>query len=120
VQINLQENALKSWLVGFFVSRMRKQIPERQHATYLLSHQNMEYVREPLGMSPSIAILEVVLVLTRSLGLLNKHVGFVYLVDEELKIRWAGCGFARSEERESLKGCTGELLKRLQTIRSSQ
>lgn len=54
----------------------------------------MEYVREPLGMA-------------------NKHVGYVFLVDENLKIRWAGCGDAKAEETSALEQCTGVLLNRL-------
>jgi len=54
----------------------------------------MEYVREPMGM-------------------VNKHIGYVYLVDENCKIRWAGGGFAREEEKMSLRNCTRVLLQRL-------
>jgi len=94
IQINLQENRLKSILVSMLINRLKGNVPEKYHSTYMLSHQNMEYVREDLG-------------------LLNKHIGFVYLVDENVKVRWAGCAFARDEERTSLRGCTGELLARL-------
>jgi len=95
IQINLQENRLKSILVSMLLSRLKSNVPEKYHSTYMLSHQNMEYIREDMG-------------------LLNRHIGFVYLVDENVKIRWAGCGFAREEERVSLKGCLGELLSRLE------
>ncbi|KZS96257.1 hypothetical protein SISNIDRAFT_407428 [Sistotremastrum niveocremeum HHB9708] len=97
VQINLQENILKSFLVSLSLSNLRKLVPEDQQSTYLISSQNMEYDRQPLGMT-------------------NKHIGYVYLVDENLKVRWAGCGFARREERDSLRTCTGVLLKRLSQL----
>jgi mitochondrial ATPase complex subunit ATP10 len=47
-------------------------------------------------------------------GLLNRHIGFVYLVDENVKVRWAACGLAHKEERASLRGCIRELLERLE------
>ncbi|KZP18123.1 hypothetical protein FIBSPDRAFT_829636 [Athelia psychrophila] len=95
VSINLQENLLKSFLVSLFLSSIRKQVAPDLHATYLVSGQNMEYVREPLG-------------------LVNKHVGYVYLLDENLKVRWAGCADAKPEEARALESCTSVLLDRLQ------
>ena len=59
----------------------------------MVSSQNMEYLREPLGMD-------------------NKHIGYVYLLDPNLRVRWAGCGFARGEETEALKNCVRVLLDR--------
>ncbi|KZT23703.1 hypothetical protein NEOLEDRAFT_1157210 [Neolentinus lepideus HHB14362 ss-1] len=99
VLINLQENILRSMLVSLFTSRIRKNTPPELHSTYLLSSQDMEYQREAMGLN-------------------NKYVGYVYLVDENLKIRWAGCGDAKVEESEALLRCTKVLLERLQKKRS--
>ncbi len=55
----------------------------------------MEYERDPLSMT-------------------NSRVGYVYLVDENLKIRWAGSAGATVEEAQTLEICTGVLLKRLE------
>ncbi len=52
-----------------------------------------EYLREPLGM-------------------INSRIGYVYLVDENLKVRWAACADAKEEEEEALIRCTGVLLNR--------
>jgi ATPase complex subunit ATP10 len=49
------------------------------------------------------------------LGMENKHIGYTYLIDENLKIRWAGCGFARPEESDALTNCTRVLLERLES-----
>jgi ATPase complex subunit ATP10 len=92
-KINLQENALKSMLVSLFLSSLRRAVPPSLHRTYLISSQNMEKERESLGM-------------------VNKHVGYVYLVDRNLKVRWAGCGKAAPGEADSLAKCTQVLLKR--------
>ncbi|KAF8556041.1 hypothetical protein OG21DRAFT_1506993 [Imleria badia] len=94
IQINLQENLLKSWLVSLFLSSIARTVPKELHPTYLVSSQSVEFVREPLGMT-------------------NKHVGYVYLVDENLKVRWAGSGDAKAEETRALETCAGVLLSRL-------
>ncbi|KAF9023686.1 hypothetical protein BDZ89DRAFT_1069713 [Hymenopellis radicata] len=95
LQINLQENLLKSLLVNLFVSSLRSTIPKHLHHAYLVSSQNMEYEREPMSMT-------------------NSKVGYVYLIDEDLKIRWAGCADATPEEVTALETCTGILLQRLE------
>ncbi|BGP15963.1 hypothetical protein JCM10213_004778 [Rhodosporidiobolus nylandii] len=94
VYINLQENPLKSFLVSMFISSLRKTVPKEYHSTYLLSHQSLEYLRGPLGME-------------------NQHVGSVFLVDWNGKIRWAGCGWATVEEEEALRRCSHVLVERL-------
>jgi len=101
VQINLQENLLKSFLVSLFLSSIAKSVPQELHPTYLVSSQNMEFLRDALGM-------------------VNKHVGYVYLVDDNLKVRWAGCADAKVEETNALEQCTGVLLNRLERKRSAK
>ncbi|KAI9065294.1 hypothetical protein FKP32DRAFT_1685103 [Trametes sanguinea] len=93
VQINLQDNLLKSFLVSLFASGIRKTVPEELWPTYLISSQNIEYLREPLGIA-------------------NRHVGYVYLVDPNMKIRWAACADPKSEEIAALLTCTKVLLER--------
>lgn len=51
--------------------------------------------------------------LRQPLGIANKHVGYVYLVDPKLKVRWAGCADPKSEEIAALKTCTTVLLDRI-------
>lgn len=77
-----------------FLSTLRRSIPVSQQPSYLLSHQSLEYLREPMGME-------------------NKHVGYVFLVDWNCKIRWAGCSWATLEEEESLRKCSHVLLGQL-------
>jgi len=48
------------------------------------------------------------------MGITNTRVGYVFLVDENLKIRWAGNGDAWPEEGKALENCTGLLLERLE------
>lgn len=89
----MQENALKAYLLSLFMSALRAHVPTQHHHTYLLSHQNLDLVRDAIGYH-------------------NKHVGYTYLVGPDAKIRWAGCAFAEPEEATALKACTGVLLNR--------
>lgn len=61
----------------------------------------MEYVRDPLSMT-------------------NSKVGYVYLIDENLKVRWGGCADATLKEAQSLERCTGVLLKRLEETQAQE
>ncbi|KAI0763048.1 ATP10 protein-domain-containing protein [Trametes elegans] len=93
VQINLQDNLVKSFLVTLFASSIRKTVPKELWPTYIVSSQNTEYLREPLGIA-------------------NRHVGYVFLVDPNLKIRWAACADPKAEEIAALRTCTSILLDR--------
>ncbi len=42
----------------------------------------------------------------------NSRIGYIYLVDENLKIRWAACADAKKEEEEALIRCASVLLNR--------
>lgn len=97
VQVNLQENLLKSMLVNLFSSNLRSSVPRELQSKYLVSSQNLEYVREALGMT-------------------NSRVGYVYLIDQNLRIRWGACADATLEETQALEACTGVLLKRLEKL----
>lgn len=81
-------------LVNLFANSLRSVVPPELQPTYLISSQNMEYLRDSMGCT-------------------NSKVGYVYLIDQNLKIRWAGCADATVEEAQSLETCTGILLKRL-------
>ncbi|KDR80333.1 hypothetical protein GALMADRAFT_61827 [Galerina marginata CBS 339.88] len=95
LQINVQENLLKSFLVKLFARSLRASVPTEQQSNYLISNQNMEYLRDPLSMT-------------------NSKVGYVYLIDEHLRVRWGGSADATLQEAQSLESCTGVLLKRLE------
>lgn len=49
------------------------------------------------------------------MGMLNKHVGYLYLVDWQNRIRWAGVGFAEEGGKElaGLRTCVSVLIDRL-------
>ncbi|KAI0346443.1 hypothetical protein BDW22DRAFT_1461829 [Trametopsis cervina] len=93
IKINLQENKMRSVLVSFFTRSIRKTMPPEQWPLYMISSQNMDYIRKDMGLT-------------------NKYIGYVYLVDEQCRIRWAGCADPQPAEIQALKTCTGQLLKR--------
>ncbi|PLN76732.1 putative F1F0 ATP synthase assembly protein Atp10 [Aspergillus taichungensis] len=84
VAINLEENTLKAWLVRTFMFRMRAKLPPAQHERYFL-------VRK--GLTDG---------LKEAIGMMNSKVGYVYLLDDTCRIRWAGSGPADTAEREAL------------------
>ncbi|KAL4924357.1 mitochondrial ATPase complex subunit ATP10 [Aspergillus undulatus] len=93
VDINLEENTLKAWLIRMFMWRMRGKLPEQQHKRYFL-------VRKGLDDS-----------LKEAIGMLNSKVGYVYLLDENCRIRWAGSGPAEPEELEAMNNGVRKLIQ---------
>jgi len=93
VQINLQESTMKYYVLSLFLGNLRNQIPKRDQPNYILSAHDFEYLYEPLLM-------------------VNKYCGYVFLLDPQQRIRWAGAGFATNAERDSLRLCLGVLLDR--------
>ena len=84
VDINVEDNWLKVWLIRMFMWRTRRNVPREQHGRYFLVKKGFtENLREQIGM-------------------MNSKVGYVYLLDEECKIRWAGSSMAESKELDAL------------------
>ncbi|KAM4059714.1 ATP10 protein [Hirsutella rhossiliensis] len=84
VHINYEDNAAKAWLVRLFRRSLRKRFPEKDWGKYLLVRKGItDDIRE-------------------SIGLLNAKVGYMYLVDQHCRIRWAGSGPSHPEERDGL------------------
>ena len=84
MQLNVEDNAMRAWLVRRFRASMKKRINQRDWENYMLVRR---------GISDSIR---------ENIGLLNSKVGYVYLVDRHCRIRWAGSGPSEPEERQSL------------------
>ncbi|CAK7263254.1 Mitochondrial ATPase complex subunit atp10 [Sporothrix epigloea] len=84
MHINYEDNAMKAWLVRRFTGSLKKRIGPRDWEQYMLVTQGVtDDIRE-------------------NIGLLNAKVGYVYLVDQDCRIRWAGSGPSQPEERQSL------------------
>ena len=85
VEINYEDNVLKYWLLRLF--GMRKLREERT------VEEQKRYFVVRRGVSD---------IMKEALGLMNLQVGYVYLVDPEMRVRWAGSANAEPAERESL------------------
>jgi ATPase complex subunit ATP10 len=105
VEVNVEDNWLKAWLVRMFMWRTRRQTPREDHGKYFLVTKGFtEFLREQIGMT-------------------NSKVGYVYLLDEECKIRWAGSSIAESKELDALNAGVGKLVedkKRALPVRGSK
>lgn len=93
VEINVEDNTLKAWLIRMFMWRMRQTMPTEQHGRYFL-------VRK--GFTDS---------LKEAIGIMNGKVGYVFLLDENCRIRWAGSGPAEEGELEGLNNGIRKLVE---------
>ncbi|MCJ1385045.1 Mitochondrial ATPase complex subunit atp10 [Xylographa soralifera] len=92
VDVNLEDNFLKASLIRLFMPSLRHKFPQAQHERYFLVKRGMtDEIRDGIGM-------------------LNSKVGYVYLLDSECRIRWAGSGPAGAGEMESLVKGVGRLV----------
>lgn len=84
IDINIEENFLKAWIISSFKWKLKSaRSPEEWEKYFIIRKGVSERIRE-------------------TIGLLNGRVGYVYLVDQECKIRWAGSGDAEGTEMEDL------------------
>ncbi|KAL4741412.1 ATP10 protein-domain-containing protein [Aspergillus similis] len=93
VDINVEDNILKAWLVRMFMWRMRGKLPKEQHPRYFLVRKGLDD-----GLKEAIAMM-------------NSRVGYVYLLDENCRIRWAGSGPAEPAELEGLNNGVRKLIQ---------
>ncbi|QSL66275.1 hypothetical protein MERGE_000653 [Pneumocystis wakefieldiae] len=100
IYINLQENFLKAMLVRLFSKNIRNSISKEYHNTYFFINKLSEDIKENMMIT-------------------NIYVGYIYLVDNQCRIRWAGCGNATQEEKENLVICSQELVKEYKKCREN-
>ncbi|WRT68261.1 uncharacterized protein IL334_005237 [Kwoniella shivajii] len=103
VQINHQENKLKAMLVSFLISSLKRTIPQDRWGSYLISGGEWNRVD-----------------ITNPLGIENKLLGYIYLVDQNLKVRWAGCGMSTPDEAQALRRATAVLLGRIKGVSNEE
>lgn len=84
VDVNVETNVLKWWVLRAFAYRLRGLKEKGDWAKYFL-------IRRGIGEE-----------IKEAIGLLNSKVGYVYLVDPECKIRWAGSARADEDEKMSM------------------
>ncbi|KAL2011602.1 hypothetical protein VTN00DRAFT_4320 [Thermoascus crustaceus] len=97
VDINVEDNTMKAWLVRMFMWSMRRKLPKEQHERYFL-------VRK--GLTDG---------LKEAIGMMNSKVGYIYLLDDSCRIRWAGSGPAEEAEMEALNNNLRRLVEEKRT-----
>ncbi|KAJ4380883.1 Mitochondrial ATPase complex subunit atp10 [Didymella sp. IMI 355093] len=84
VDINIEENSMKAWIIALFKWQLKAKRSQEEWDRYFVVRKGVsEKIRE-------------------TIGLLNGRVGYVYVVDEECRIRWAGSGDAEGTEMEDM------------------
>jgi ATPase complex subunit ATP10 len=100
VDINVEENTMKAWIIAILQWRLRRQRAKEDWGKYFVVRRGVsDRVRE-------------------TIGLLNGRVGYVYLLDENCKIRWAGSGNAEGTEKDDLTKGLRKLVQELKTRRA--
>lgn len=102
IEINLEENAFRAWLVRVFMWRMRRMLAKEQHRRYFLVRRGVTDV------------------LKEAVGMMNTKVGYVYLLDEECRIRWAGSGPAEGGELDALNNGLRKLIEERKASEASE
>ncbi|USP74489.1 hypothetical protein yc1106_01763 [Curvularia clavata] len=96
VDINIEENTMKAWIIALFQWRLKASKPKEDWGKYFVVRKGVsERIRE-------------------TIGLLNGRVGYVYLVDQDCKIRWAGSGDAEGTEMEDMNRGFAKLIAEAQ------
>jgi ATPase complex subunit ATP10 len=93
IDINIEENALKAWIIKMFQFQQRLQRRKEDWGKYFVVRKGVsQRIRE-------------------TIGLLNGRVGYVYLLDQECRIRWAGSADAEGTEADDLTRGFGRLVE---------
>ncbi|KAI8976997.1 ATP10 protein-domain-containing protein [Mycotypha africana] len=90
VEMNVQENYLKQYLLKAFVPMIRRNLPLERRDNYYLLYRDIGRVRKFMDMT-------------------NQHIGYVFLIDENCRIRWTAHGKATEEEIANMLAMTDYL-----------
>ncbi|OBT58803.1 hypothetical protein VE04_01165 [Pseudogymnoascus sp. 24MN13] len=101
VQINVEENPLKSALIKLFKPSLRAKLGRDAWGKYFVVTK---------GLTGE---------MRDAMGLLNSKVGYTYLLDGACRIRWAGSGIAEGDEREGLVRGVKKLIEEAKGKKSS-
>lgn len=93
VEVNVQENLLKQLLLKAFVPLIRKNLVEERKDNYCLIMKDISKTRKSLDMT-------------------NQYIGYVFLVDENCKVRWTAHGPATPEEVGNMLAMTDYLAEK--------
>ncbi|KAG9246319.1 ATP10 protein-domain-containing protein [Calycina marina] len=97
LQINVEENSFRHAIINLLKPSLRKEVGLENWSRYFVVKRNIpEDHREAIGY-------------------LNSKVGYVYLVDAQCRIRWAGSGNAEAGEKEGLVAGVKRLIEEIKT-----
>ncbi|KAK3698478.1 Mitochondrial ATPase complex subunit atp10 [Vermiconidia calcicola] len=103
VEINHEANVLKYWILRLFGLRsLRNARSSEEQGRYFIVRRGVSEVMK------------------EALGLMNEKAGYVYLVDQECRIRWAGSAIAEPHERESLVRGVRKLVQEIRVEREEK
>jgi len=103
VEINWETNWLKWWILKIFaVPNLRRSRTVEEQGRYFLVKRGVNDIMK------------------EALGVLNDKGGYVYLVDGECRIRWAGSAEAEEGERKSLVEGVKKLVREAKMPRESE
>ncbi|KAJ2501479.1 Mitochondrial ATPase complex subunit atp10 [Coemansia sp. RSA 1972] len=91
VRLNIEENWAKAMVLQMCLPYLRRHTPKDQHANYLIHYGDVEGLR-------------------KSMGIANSLIGYVFLIDKELRVRWYGNGLAVMSEAQSMVMLTQRLI----------
>ena len=106
--INIQGDWIRMLLVKLFRNRLRRTIPEDRWSRYFLVKLPRD-VRK--GLTEDVR---------DAMGLLNSQVGYVYLLDSDCRIRWAGSGHAWKGEVPGLNGAIKRLVQEERNLHTNR
>ncbi|KAJ2820581.1 Mitochondrial ATPase complex subunit atp10, partial [Coemansia erecta] len=104
VELNIEENWAKAMVLHLCLPYVRKHVPKEKHATYLVHYGNVEELRKAMGIANSI-------------------IGYVFLVDKDMRVRWYANGMAVMSEAQTMVALTRTLVRTTgqnQTAKSTQ
>ena len=84
VWINIEEDWIRAGLVRMFLGNLRRMLRKEEWGRYFVVRRGVDEDSK------------------QDIGMVNRKIGYVYLVDEKCRIRWAGSGEAAPGEQESL------------------
>jgi len=97
VWVNIEADWMRAGLVRLFLGGLRKRLGKEEWGRYFVVRRGVEEeVKQDIAM-------------------VNSKVGYVYLVDEKCRIRWAGSGDAGPGEAEGLLRSVSRLAGATQT-----
>lgn len=105
VQVVIQDHWFKALLMKLFRNNFRKEIPEKEWGRFFLVRLARDTGK---GLPEDVR---------DAMGLLNSQVGYVYLVDAQCRIRWAGSGHAWEGESKHLNAGVRRLIEEAKDTR---